>query len=205
MQHAPSDIKETLSQPLRIDIAQRVCPHIGKGINTSRQSNRIPLHIPPHSRPVIPEVVLVQPTLPIKVLPRKPQVHRDGATSVYPRVPKRFTDRPPRLRTRFVCPQHRGYQVVCVQVVVARAWAAQAVTTHLCLPDRGASPQPRVLRLWVPAVGGLHLPLLVHFCHQAAVAIHVVRGLAVATLGGGFADSAPKGVVAVARLHGTGT
>ena len=63
-------------QSLWINPTQRIPFHIPKPIPTPCQINRICLRIPPRPTVITPKVVVIQPTLFIKVLPRIAQVKR---------------------------------------------------------------------------------------------------------------------------------
>lgn len=70
--------------PFGIDVSNGVAFHIGVSIQTTAQSNRITLHVPPSIRIVIPEIVIAQLRLRIINLPRKPKRYGcDLAIAVY--------------------------------------------------------------------------------------------------------------------------
>jgi len=108
-------------QSKRIDEFNRIVHNIGIGIQPTPKPNRITGDVPSYARVIVPEVVVIQPRLPIRILPRKPQVHHrgtaiavrvfirpDGAEGV--RLPA------PDDRARAVGGYARGAEVVGVQV-----------------------------------------------------------------------------------------
>src|SRR5690606_20920506 len=90
-----------LPQSKRIDVANRVSPDIGIGIQPTRQSNRIALQIPPDHRIVVPIDVVPKPGFLIPVLPREPDVEPTDAVERHRAV-----------ESRIAGPPHRGLGAV---------------------------------------------------------------------------------------------
>ncbi len=70
-------------QTARVSPFQWIPPHIGKPIPPPIQPNRVALRIPPRPRIVRAEVVVMQPALCVKVLPRVAQVEAIALTEVH--------------------------------------------------------------------------------------------------------------------------
>lgn len=129
----------------------------------------------------------------VPVLARQPYVDFGAAGAVHPRLPKAFGQGLPGGRSAAVAGHQRALQVVGVQPVGLGLRLALRTVVVLGLPQRGCAPAA----VGLPAVAFGGLPGGVDFLYQAFVAVEVPGGGLLCALAGGFADSAPGGVVLV--------
>lgn len=97
---------------------KRVSLNVGISIQPAGQPNRITFDVPPRLGVIIPEVVVIQPTLEVVVLPQEAQV--DGVQAALRRVGRRAVTKgigppAPDLLSGLVGGQAWGVQVVGVQ------------------------------------------------------------------------------------------